>query len=335
MKNKKYIIIFAICLILVGIVFIKQHFDLSRNANIIYSYTANKSDDYSVLLKQNNFYETQTLPSGGYYASKSIETFNIDLKYAFKADKKANIQYNYDIVATLIGKVNDNSDQDAEVWNRKFILHDDTSNNQENVDEISINEQVNIDYQYYNNLVRSYEKEYDITIDAILKLRFNISYTINSENIGIENEKVEDFIELDIPVTNSITKVDKEYKEQTSNSINQADANDQDILYFIGILLIIGSMLVIIVIINKNRKTQEQIYNRTLRHILKCYLDLIVTVDNEPDLTNLKIMHLSILDDLIDVAEQTQNNIIHYKVPGKQENKFYVIVNEYVYVYTL
>ena len=76
-------------------------------------------------------------------------------------------------------------------------------------------------------------------------------------------------------------------------------------------------------------------YNYNITHILKYYRDLIVTVSNKPDLTNLKIMKLVILEDLIDVAEQNKVNIIHYKVPNKEESNLYVIVSNYVYVYVV
>ena len=110
----------------------------------------------------------------------------------------------------------------------------------------------------------------------------------------------------------------------------------QIIYYIIGGTFILGSIILIIVeAINKNKKEHEQMYNYNITHILKYYRDLIVTVSNKPDLTNLKIMKLVILEDLIDVAEQNKVNIIHYKVPNKEESNLYVIVSNYVYVYVV
>ena len=91
--------------------------------------------------------------------------------------------------------------------------------------------------------------------------------------------------------------------------------------------------MITIEIINKNKK--EQIYNYNINHILKYYKNLIVTVTNELDLSNLKVMELLILDDLIDLAEQNQVNIIHYKVPNKEESNLYVIINDYAFIYVV
>ena len=76
-------------------------------------------------------------------------------------------------------------------------------------------------------------------------------------------------------------------------------------------------------------------YNKNINSIFKYYRDLIVTVTNIPDISNLKIMHIAILDDLIDVAEQNQSIIIHYEIiPGKKSN-LYVIIDNFVYIYTV
>ena len=68
---------------------------------------------------------------------------------------------------------------------------------------------------------------------------------------------------------------------------------------------------------------------------MKYYKDLIVTVTNEPVITDLKVMKIDSLDDLIDVAEQNKSNIIHYEVTKNMLSKLYVIINNYVYIYTV
>ena len=88
-------------------------------------------------------------------------------------------------------------------------------------------------------------------------------------------------------------------------------------------------------IILKHKSTPEEIYNHNIKRILKYYRDLIVTVSNEPNLSNLEIMNITVLDDLIDVAEQNQSNIIHYEVIKNELSNLYVIVGNYVYIYVV
>ena len=305
----------------------------------IYSFSSQKNNDYEVLLKPNDFYTNNILPSGGYYASKSVNEFIINFKYDFKGNKKTNLQYNYNITANLVGSVDTNDNQNKEVWNRMYTLLENKENRKEKTDEFSINEQINIDYEYYNELSRLYEKTYGITIDAILKVRLNISCNINLSDFNLENEKIDDYIELDIPITNTVTEIKENYENITNKDImpkTQEVKNNKMIYYIIGVILIIVSISVIVIKIKKNSIiTPEDMYRKNINHILKYYRDLIVTVVNEPDLSNLKIMKIITLDDLIDVAEQTKNNIIHYEISKNKESKLYVIVNDYVYIYTV
>ena len=76
-------------------------------------------------------------------------------------------------------------------------------------------------------------------------------------------------------------------------------------------------------------------YQDKIRHILKEYKELIVTVKSEPDISNLKIMHLITFDDLIDVAMQNNVNIIYFEKIKNQKSNLYVIVNDYVYIYII
>ncbi len=336
-KRKRYYIIIT-SMIIVGIIFIEFGLNFEKNKTPIYSYTAQKSDHYEVLLKPNVFYETETLPSGGYYTSNSIKSYNINFLYDFKGDRTSDIEYHYNIVANLIGTAKEINNDEKEVWNRKFILYDGKNNKQKDITDISLNEPINIDYEYYNNLARSYEKTYSITIESILKIRFNIFYSIYDSKTHVKNEEAEDFIEVDIPINDTVSEVIENYQNITSKEIiPQEDTNVlyKVIFYVIGAIFIITSIVMLIKEIYKNKKIPEVIYNHELSHILKYYSHLIVTVIKEPDISNLKIMNVCALDDLIDVAEQTQSNIIHFEVSTNEESKFYVIVNEYVYIYTL
>ena len=338
MKNgKKYINIFIITVIMciIGISCIVYNFYINKNKVSIYNYKIQKSDDYEVLLKPNNFYETKTLKSGSYYASNSINSYIINLKHDFLGDKKANLEYDYNIDAYLIGVVKDNDNQDKEVWNRKFILKDKTHDKKDNIDKNSINQQVTIDYEYYNNLVRSYEKTYGITIDSVLKVRFDISYIINLDKY---TDKVEDFIELEIPITSTITEIKENYEKDTNGEIIQEQESEkikEILLYAIGGIIFIISSIIIVFIIIKYIKIKEKQYDWKLRRILRYYKDIIITISNEPNLDNLKVINISVFEDLIDLAEQTQKSILYYKSINREESKFFVIIDNYVYVYLL
>ncbi len=332
--SKKVIV--SIISIIIGISIIVVSLNLKNNMNSIYNYTVQKNHDYSILLKPNTFYETEFLPSGGYYVTNSINDYIIDLNYEFVGNKKVNMEYNYNIIATLIGTIKDNDNEDKQVWERKFILKKDTKNKQESTDKIDINEKTTIDFDYYKGLVDDYEKTYRVSINAFLKVRCNVINSIISEDIDVNSGKVEDYIELEIPINNTISEVKQDYENTTTRSINTKTENYdllKNILYVLGTIFIIESIILIVLELKKSKKILDRKYKYNINHMLKYYKDLIVTVDNKPDIEGLKVIQLSTLEDLIDVAEQTKNNIILFEKPYL--SRFYVIVNNYVYVYKL
>ncbi len=329
----------AIFLIFIGIFLINNGLILRENMVPIYSYTAKKANYYEVILNPNTFYESEILPPNKYYASKSINRFAINFRYNFKGNKKENIEYNYNISAKLIGTVKNEENQEKEIWARKFMLSENSNNNQINNNEFAIDEQINIDYEYYNNLVRAYEDTYGIVINAELQVRLDVNYYINLSNLGVNNERVEDYIELDIPITNTVTEVKENYQDNTNKEIFIKNNNitlNEVIYYIIGALFIIGGITVIIVQIRQNSdKTAEEMYEENIRNIIKYYRDLIVTVTNEPNINNMQIMHIDKLEDLIDLAEQNSKNIILYEIQENKKSNLYVIIDNYAYIYVV
>ena len=95
----------------------------------MYNYTIEKSDNYEVLLKSNDFYISDKLQSGMYYPGRGVDDYIINFIYDFKANEKRNLEYNYNITAELVGTVESNDGRDIEVWNRKFDILENKSSN--------------------------------------------------------------------------------------------------------------------------------------------------------------------------------------------------------------
>ena len=322
-------------MIVVGSINIKIAIDKSINNTHVYSYDVCRNDNYEVALKPNKFYETENLPADCCYASQSINNIKINFNYKFNANHKADINYKYEVIGELVGKV---ENDEKEVWNRHYKLSDNNCKNEEAIDNICINQEANIDYNKYNELARCYEKEYGIKIDAVLKVRLEICININSCECNLENRSIEDCVEIEIPITNTVTKVMRNYESASSNKLDSSTIDVKEIVFYVIVvgLLLSGSILIIKVILrNKKGKTDYEKYECKIRKILKYYKALIVTVKEEPNLESLQIMNIDKLEDLIDLAEQNEKNIIHYKYKNKSKSKFYVIIDGYVYVYTI
>ena len=334
-NNKLYIIIFScIIIFIIGALFIKLGIDERKNVEPEYSYSGEKSSSYEVLLKPNDFYESQSLPSSLYYASKSIDNFVINFKYDFNGSKETNLSYSYNVTAELIGYANDKSGQSRKVWSKTFDIAENKDIQQNYIKDFSISQDANINYETYNNLARLYEDKYGITIDAILKVRLNVSLNF----YDLEKKEAKDYIELDIPINNTITNVEEKYESKSLDNIGLQGKtfNTKEILYsIIGVIFILASIAITIIAIKKSKSEEslEDMYEKNINKILKYYRDLIVTVDNKPDLSNLESLKVMILDDLIDVAEQNKAIIIRYEELKEDKSYLYVIIGKYAYIY--
>ncbi len=299
----------------------------------LYDYTINRNADYQVLLKENNFYENKTIPSDRSYVSKGIDKYLLEFKYNLSSTNNKNIKCKYNITAQIVGTVSSNNEQEKEIWTKNYVLLDDKSTDIQ--DNLSIVENVDIKYDDYNNIVQEYEDNYGISINAILKIKFNILYNVefdNKENKSIND--VEDCIELDIVLNNSISSVEKNYEEITKKEVFPINKNDVNVYYICSGAFGIVAMILIILVTRK-RRNPEEIYNKRVDYILKNYDELIVTVSNEPNIDNYNVMKITNFDDLIDLAEQNKINIIHYEKIKDKQNNFYVFVDKFVYVYVL
>ncbi len=338
-KNSNYLIIFGIIVfIILGIIFFRMGLTYKEKSEYIYSYEAKKNDNYEAVLNPNQFYTSNSLPKDLYYSSKSIDKFALEFKYDFNGSKEIDISYNYNIIANMVATVANSDYQGKEVWNREFTILDNTTSNT-NKNEFSINEKVDIDYEYYNNLARSYEEEYGISINAVLKVYFNISYNLDLQGLDENNKTVDDYIELDIPITNTVTNVEEKYQNITSKEImpqiTKAISVNKIVYYIFSVIFIMSAIALFIIMKKFSKKTPEEIYKKNMKRLLKYYKELIITISNKPNFSDLKLMKLNSIDDLIDVAEQNNSNIIHYEVIENEKSELYVIINEYVYMYII
>ena len=336
-KGNTSLVIGVVIMFITAIIFVNLGLGAEKNAKPIYEYKIERNANYEVLLKENDLYDTKTLPADLCYASKSIDAFTINFEYNFKGNDKIDTEYNYNITANLVGTVKDEY-EDKEVWNKSFTILKNKSNQQVATEAFSIQEKIKLDYDKYDDLVNLYEMRYGIKIDAVLKVRFNIAYQPILLSDSISTEKVEDFIELDIPINHSVTEVSRNYENE--NTANIAPPIEKIRIreysyYTIAGLLLIAAFTISIIKMSNNKMSPQEKYEKNVNHILKYYKDIIVTVNNEPNLAGLKMMELISLDDLIDVAEQNHCNIIHYEDLSNRMNYLYAIVGEYVYCYKI
>ena len=72
-------------------------------------------------IKDNKFVEEDTLPMGQTYVTDLLDSMDINIDYQYDASRYTEVQYTYDVTATICGNYSLNG-EDYNVWNKKYTL---------------------------------------------------------------------------------------------------------------------------------------------------------------------------------------------------------------------
>ena len=287
-----------------------------------YNYQITRDSDYKVYLKKNIFYSETYLKANGYYPSLAISNYNINLKYNFINNFTNNITYKYKIEASLIGNLKSNPEK--QIWIKKYTLKPlkeiKVTNN-----KFNILENIKIDYDYYNILKNNYERNYNLLLDAYLEVSLIIE-------TNLDEYKINDKVNIQIYLGDDISYITKDYLEKENKDLIKKENNKLN--YYFGILLIISLLSILCLNIKKDKFIKKS-YDKEIKKIFRNYNEFLVTIENKPDLSDLKVIKLINFNDLIDIATLNNVNILYYEEIKKEKSNLYVIVNDYVYLYVI
>lgn len=325
-KLMSYVILLASAIVLLFAAFLfTRSVNLEKNsADTHYSEVGNA--DYTVYLKENKYYESKFLPSGMQYLASLINTINAKFDYNIKSDENLDYTYTYDIVGLL--QIVDSSNDNKVIFTKDYtLLKSKTKTAKSNT--ISINENVDIDYDKYNDYVNAYKSEYGLSADSRLVVVMNIKLNGKALDTTDSMEKTNK-LQITIPLSQQTLDI----------NINSEKIDNKDVLksenshyitslpIFLAMLgLFATSILLIIVSIKFHKEyVKENIYTITVDKILKEYDRLIVNgnVTIEEKTFDNKIT-VDSFNELVDASQNLNAPILFYNViPG--EKCFFVII---------
>lgn len=313
MKGKKRSIIFVIILIISIIIFFFAIFLIRKGFNNFFTESVvyeEKSDiDYRVFLKENNFFETPYLPKNQVYITSLIDDIDIDMKYNLVlADAKSG-SYTYTIKGLISA---DLQNSDGNYWQKEYILINEKTNTFNNMNVINIAENLSIDYDTYNNILKEFKKEYGLSINGYLRVYMDIKTNIDTEKTkeGLEKKSM---LLLSIPLTRATIEVPIEIKTPNSKSIlttEMIESKDPKYMsYKISGFSLMGfsAILIVISILFFVRTKEKQFYYiKKVNGILKTYDAIVVNVKNIPSLNGLRVIEVSNFNELLDAHSEVR-----------------------------
>ena len=331
--NIRNITIMIILTLVVGIVCLSLYY--LKGTKHYMKYDERSEVDYKVLLKENDFFKEKYLDQDKEYIANLIEKISSKFKYRISFSEKANYDYSYKITSTI--DIND-----KEKKTNLYHLSEDliTKELVKNNGDLFISENLDIDYQKYNDIVSKFIEAYELKdVESYL----NIDLYINIENF--DRSKTIAFIDkkvtaLKIPLSNNTVSVKAE-DNTINNKFNKIElTNDNN--YFcclvIGIaylLISIGFILYLIFYLMKTR-TAQMIYEKEIKSINNNYSKYIQKINNAYDIGTSQVLKVDTFTDMLEIRDTLKQPILMLE-NKKKDGTFFIIpaTNSIIYTYAL
>ncbi len=295
-KRRRMILNF-VCIIvvlsLVSISFLFIYINQSRDYSV--SYNESSKVDYKVYLKENKFFDEKYLGLENQYIASLINYIEANFKYNISMDEKnVNYKYSYRIDANV--EVTGSKETKPLYSKTSELLHVDekTASSKENV---SINENININYNNYNDLIKQFISIYgldDIKSTLTVSMYIDVVGSCESFESDSNNESV---ISLVIPLTTKTVGIDIKNNliEASDNVIVCNDASPITIIYVVISTLILAIDAYFIYKMVRyiiHTRTAETIYDIELKKILNYYHSYIQRIRNNIDMKNGSLLQI-------------------------------------------
>ena len=334
---------------------------VKNNKTQYVTYTENGNIDYKVQYKDNEYFEENMLDSNRQYISSLINNINADFNYRISLDD-SNVEYkysgysdDYDAWIYICGKIEEGDSFKGFEWKltdskektTKNVYYEKTdilvpkTEETSTVEEVVINENIIIDYNKYNDLIKKFVSIYDLeNAESTLNVNMYINVLGTCEDFA-ENTKKERVISLTIPLTKENIAID--FVDDIVNSSNNvmkctSAGYGNTVLLFVSITLIVAGVCLIILLVRYEVKTRtaETIYEKELKKILNNYGSSIQMIKNEFDFEDYQLLKIDNFYDLLEISDKLRQPILMKE--NKERNGAYFILpstTKLLYVYRL
>lgn len=330
-----FLLIPSIILLLISLLLIKNSVQFSGEI-INLGYSENGNADYKVYLKKNSYYDKKFLPSGMKYVANIISSINSKFNYEIHADENMDFKYKYKIEGELI--ISDPVDTSKILHTKKYDLLKETTKTI-NSNNFVINEDVDIDYDYYNSYVNAYKMDYGLAVASKLVVTMDIKVEgIYAENIEKLNR--EHTLQISFPLSEQTLNIDilSDKINDNGNISTPIEAHIKSKLLFVAavIILLISLSGISLAIYLYLQNRDKNIYSITVNKILKEYDRIIVNGNVELNENNIpNKIYPETFEEMVDASQTLNAPILYYEVIKGEKCFFVIIKGDTMYKYRL
>lgn len=337
-KRKKSLLTYVGMIILfAGFSFLFFFAYASLNKVKYVNYIENSDVDYKVYLKDNSFFDEKYREKDDQYISDLIDYITATFHYNLELQKEEiSYKYSYRVEANVVVK-DKTTYKNLYTFDETLISTVEKTSNKPNTEII---ENVNINYNKYNDLIKDFIRTYDIdNVNSTLSVNL---YVDIQNNCGDEqlaaNESVTSIV---IPLTNKTMGMDitNNIIDNEDNTIICSQPSKANILFLLcGIASTAITIILVIraVIYAETTKTAKTIYERELKKILGNYSAYIQRVNGSFDISGYKSLKIDTFTDMLEIRDTINQPILMIE-NAKKTGVYFIIpsANKILYTYGL
>ena len=262
---------------------------VKKSSDYSVSYQEKSNVDYKVYLKANDFFDEKYLGLENKYIASLINYIDANFKYEISMKEK-NVDYKYSYrIEALVNVSETKSSKPLYTKTTELLKVEEKSASSK--DNVSINENLNINYNQYNDLIKQFISIYKLDdINSTLTVSMYIDVVGSCEDFASDSSN-ESVMSLVIPLTTKTVGIDikNNLVEASDNVIVCNDSSPLTVIYAIVAVLILAVDAYFIYKMIKyiiHTRTAETIYDIELKKILNYYHSYIQRIRNNIDLKN-------------------------------------------------
>lgn len=334
-RSIKYISIVTLCLI-ISLACLAINQIINNEEKILWGKSTSNFDvSYKVYNNDNKFYEDEYLDEYGSYVSSITERIDFSVKYYFETTKNLNIDYTYDLSGEVLAEIYE-SGSTSPIWSKELDINIENTEQLGNSNYLQLDKNISIPFKKYNDMMIEYKNNYRLNISSYIK--FTITVNINSLKSINSNISNKDTLTIIIPLLQPTFKID----------INKSVSNNRDIyllttyesnnlflnLGIIGLVITIITSLILFLMYKKTR-TKLELFKEQKNNLLKKYEQIIITIEELPNVEGLETIEITDFNDLIDLEETLKIPIMYITILPNKESWFILIHNNFFYRFIL
>ncbi len=328
-NRKKWLTIQLVAIALVAVIALSM-FAVFNQLNKTYyiEYTDSGKANYTVKLKDNEFFPGNEVGSNKGYISELIDGIAADFTYQMQMSS-GSVQYEYERSVDAVMKITNNKTGAVIYEYTDKLLAGETPVSGKGT--LSLSEKVNIDYQKYNDIAEKFISTYSLSsVSANLYVMLDVKVVGNCDEL--ENSTKTDYkTTITIPLCEQLIDI----TTKTSSPAGEVKVlacrqmTDPGIFKVLGIIfavltVVLGGVLVAFIYLTRNDDINYEI---RVKRVLNSYRSYIQVVTNGFDFAGYQIIKISSFVEMLGIRDTIQSPVLMLENEDKTCTKFIIPTN--------